>query len=170
MSTLSSFYKLVATGVALLLPLVVYADSLVPEPPEAAKNYNDKTQCVEPVPEMRRNHMKYLLRHRDLTMHEGIRTKKFSLKECINCHNAPSPKDGKVASIEDKNHDHFCSTCHSYAAVKIDCFECHSDKPANTQYRHPLSSMRLPETDFSALKKANDKMLAKAAEKKESQQ
>ena len=24
----------------------------------------------------------------------------------------------------------FCLSCHSYAAVKIDCFECHSGKPA----------------------------------------
>lgn len=164
-----SFYKLITAGVALMLPLVVYADSLVPEPPKPAKNYNDKTLCVEPVPVMRRNHMKYLLRHRDLTMHEGIRTKKFSLKECIDCHNAPSPKDGKVASIEDKNHDHFCSTCHSYAAVKIDCFDCHSDKPANTQYRHPLSSMKIPEHQFSELKKINDKMLDTLAAKEESQ-
>lgn len=153
-----------------MLPLVVSAESLVPEPPPAARDYNNKTKCVEPVPEMRRNHMKYLLHHRDLTVHKGIRTKKFSLKECINCHNAPSPKDGKVASIHDKNHDHFCSTCHSYAAVKIDCFECHSDKPANTQYRHPPSNMRLPEHELSKLEKANDKMLNTLADKEDRQQ
>jgi hypothetical protein len=153
-----------------MLPLIVNAESLVPEPPAPAKKYNDKTLCVEPVPEMRRNHMKYILHHRDLTMHEGIRTKKFSLKECINCHNAPSPKDGKVASIEDKNHDHFCSTCHNYAAVKIDCFECHSDKPANTQYRHSLSSMKIPEHQFSDNKKLNDKMLNTLAAQEERQQ
>ncbi|WP_296815719.1 hypothetical protein [Thiobacillus sp.] len=43
-------------------------------------------QCVEPNDFMRRNHMKVLLHHRDETVLEGIRTKKYSLKECINCH------------------------------------------------------------------------------------
>ncbi len=163
-----SFYKLVATGVALMLPLLVSAESLVPEPPAPAKKYNDKTLCVEPVPEMRRNHMKYLLHHRVEALREGVRTKQFSLKECIDCHNAPSPKDGKVASIESK--DHFCNTCHTYAAVKIDCFECHSDKPANTQYRHPLSSMKFPEQKFGENQSLDDKALNIMAAKEERQQ
>jgi len=164
---LSSIYKLITIGVALLLPLIVSAESLVPEPPEPAKKYNEKTLCVEPVPEMRRNHMKYLLHQRDLTMHEGIRTKQFSLKECIDCHNAPSDKDGKVANIEDK--DHFCNSCHSYAAVKIDCFECHADKPANTQYRHSLSSMKIPEHEFAANQQLNEKTLDMVTAKGEQQ-
>lgn len=165
---MSSFYKLVTAGVALLLPLIVSAESLVPEPPEAAKKYNEKTLCVEPVPDMRRNHMKYLLHHRTEALREGVRTKQFSLKECIDCHNAPSSKDGKVASIESK--DHFCNTCHSYAAVKIDCFECHSDKPANTQYRHALSGMKIPEHKFGENQTLNGKTLDVLAEKEERQQ
>lgn len=140
---MSVLYKLIAIGVAVMLPLIVSAESLVPKPPEAAKKYNEKTQCVRPIADMRRNHMKYLLHERDETMHEGIRTKQFSLKECIDCHNAPG-KDGKVASIEDKNHDHFCSTCHNYAAVRIDCFDCHSDKPANTKYRDAVADEKMP--------------------------
>lgn len=165
---MSSIYKIVTLGVALMLPLIVSAESLVPEPPEPAKKYNEKTLCVEPVPEMRRNHMKYLLHQRDLTMHEGIRTKQYSLKECINCHNAPSAKDGKVASIESK--DHFCSTCHTYAAVKIDCFDCHSDKPANTQYRHALSGLKIPEHKFGANQSLNENALDMLAAKEERQQ
>ena len=165
---MSSIYKLVTLGVALLLPLIVSAESLVPEPPEPAKKYDEKTLCVEPVPEMRRNHMKYILHQRDLTVHEGIRTKQFSLKECINCHNAPSAKDGKVASIEST--DHFCSTCHSYAAVKIDCFDCHADKPANTQYRHSLSSMKMPDPQVGENQKLNDTTLDMLAAKGERQQ
>jgi len=35
----------------------------------------------------------------------------------------------------------FCMGCHSYAAVKLDCFECHSSKPkapqGNASDRHP---------------------------------
>lgn len=162
-----SFVKLIVTGVALLLPLIASAESLVPEPPEPVKKYNEKTLCVEPVPDMRRNHMKYLLHHREKTMREGIRTKQFSLKECIDCHNAPSPKDGKVARIDEK--DHFCNTCHSYAAVKIDCFDCHADKPANTDYRHPLSSMNLPEHKFGSASPLNDKAANMLAEKEETQ-
>ena len=161
---MSSIYKLVTLGVALMLPLIVSAESLVPEPPEPAKKYNEKTLCVEPVADMR----KYLLHHRNKTLREGIRTKQFSLKECINCHNAPSPKDHKVARIDEK--DHFCNTCHSYAAVKIDCFDCHSDKPANTEYRHPLSSAKMPEHKFGENQPLNDKALNMLAAKEERQQ
>lgn len=113
-------------------------DSLMPKVPKAKENYNDETLCVEKVSVMRKEHMDLLIHQRNETMREGIRTKRHSLKECIECHNAPSKEDQKVASHEDS--DHFCNTCHVYTAVKIDCFSCHNDKPANTQYRHKLSA------------------------------
>jgi hypothetical protein len=91
-------------------------------------------QCVEPTEYMRRNHMKLLTHHRDETVHEGIRTKKYSLKECINCH--ASQKTGSVTAAK----DNFCVSCHSYAAVKIDCFDCHSSKPQSTATLHPLTA------------------------------
>jgi hypothetical protein len=75
--------------------------------------------CVAPTADMRRNHMTYLFRQRDRTMHEGIRTTRFSLKNCVDCH--ASAKTGSV--LGDKG---FCADCHAYASVKIDCFECHS--------------------------------------------
>jgi hypothetical protein len=28
-----------------------------------------------------------------------------------------------------KSETNFCQSCHNYTAVKIDCFECHSNKP-----------------------------------------
>jgi hypothetical protein len=90
--------------------------------------------CVEPNDYMRRNHMKLLMHQRDETVIEGIRTKKYSLKECINCH--ASEKTGSVA----KSKDDFCVSCHSYAAVKIDCFECHSTKPQGSVAMHPLNA------------------------------
>jgi hypothetical protein len=75
--------------------------------------------CVAPVEEMRRDHMKMLFHQRDRTMREGIRTTRFSLKGCVDCH--ASSKTGSVLGK-----DGFCSSCHEYAAVKIDCFECHT--------------------------------------------
>ena len=91
-------------------------------------------QCVEDTDIMRRDHMKFLNHHRDETVVEGIRTKKYSLKECINCH--ASEKTGSVAAAKDD----FCVSCHSYAAVKIDCFECHSTKPQGSVAQHALNA------------------------------
>jgi hypothetical protein len=90
--------------------------------------------CVEDEDFMRRNHMKLLMHQRDETVLQGIRTKKYSLKECINCH--ASEKTGSVAAGKDD----FCVSCHSYAAVKIDCFDCHSTKPQGSMAMHPLSA------------------------------
>ena len=75
--------------------------------------------CVAPVAEMRRDHMKMLLHQRDRTMRQGLREPRFSLKGCVECH--ASQKTGSVLGKEG-----FCSSCHEYAAVSIDCFECHS--------------------------------------------
>jgi hypothetical protein len=76
-------------------------------------------KCVEPTEQMRRNHMDYILHQRDETMHRGIRTTKHSLKNCVNCH-----ASGKTGSV--LGSDGFCSSCHAYASVRIDCFECHT--------------------------------------------
>jgi hypothetical protein len=75
--------------------------------------------CVAPVAEMRRNHMKMLFHQRDRTMHEGIRTTRFSLKQCVECHAGRTT--GSVLGEEG-----FCSSCHAYTSVRIDCFECHT--------------------------------------------
>jgi len=82
--------------------------------------------CVEPTPLMRRSHMDMLLHQRDRTMHLGIRTRQHSLKECINCHVRPLA-DGSYPPITSKQH--FCNSCHAYAGVSLDCFECHATKP-----------------------------------------
>ncbi len=79
-------------------------------------------QCVAPADEMRRNHMKMLMHQRDRTVHLGIRTAQHSLKGCIDCHASP-----RTNSVLGK--DGFCASCHAYAAVKMDCFECHSPAP-----------------------------------------
>ena len=83
-------------------------------------------QCVEPTDVMRRDHMKFLLHQRDATVIDGIRTKQHSLTGCINCHN-PHPEGGQAVHYEDPAH--FCAGCHLFTGVKIDCFECHADRP-----------------------------------------
>lgn len=80
-------------------------------------------QCVEDTPFMRRNHMDLLKHHRNDTMRKGIRTTKHSLKGCVDCH--ASTKTGSVAASKDD----FCASCHTYAAVKLDCWDCHATKP-----------------------------------------
>jgi hypothetical protein len=75
--------------------------------------------CVAPTEEMRRDHMRMLLNQRDRTMRQGLRDTRFSLKQCVDCH--ASRKTGSVLGD-----DGFCASCHSYASVTIDCFECHT--------------------------------------------
>jgi hypothetical protein len=91
-------------------------------------------QCVEDTEYMRKNHMKLLNVHRDKTVIEGVRTPKHSLKGCVECH--ASEKTGSVATAKED----FCVSCHSYAAVKIDCFDCHSTKPKGSAAMHPLNA------------------------------
>ncbi len=88
-------------------------------------------RCVEAPALMRRNHMAMLKHQRDDTVFGGIRGAKYSLKECIACH--ASTQTGSVAKAE----SNFCVACHAYAAVKIDCFECHTAKPAALAQRGP---------------------------------
>jgi hypothetical protein len=87
---------------------------------------DESVKCIHPEDEMRRNHMKYILHERDETMHEGIRNEPASLANCIDCHVTPNDK-GEIAGIE--SDEHFCNACHQYAAVQIDCFQCHADRP-----------------------------------------
>jgi hypothetical protein len=111
--------------VVLWLPALARAgDSLLPVVPQAQHRVSETQGCVEPTEDMRRNHMKYILHQRDETVHEGIRTKQFSLEQCIDCHVSSAPDAPRVSSEQ-----HFCNSCHTYAAVNIDCFECHADRP-----------------------------------------
>jgi hypothetical protein len=75
--------------------------------------------CVAPTEEMRRDHMKMLLHQRDRTLRQGLRETRFSLKNCVECH--ASRETGSVLGK-----DGFCSSCHAYASVRMDCFECHT--------------------------------------------
>ena len=78
--------------------------------------------CVEDPLLMRRVHMEFLKHDRDDTVRRGIRPVKHSLAACVDCH--ANAKDGSVLGSE----RHFCQGCHAYAAVKLDCFDCHASK------------------------------------------
>ena len=109
-------------GIAAALPASAHekkAGSRVPMPDVHTKQGE---KCVEPTDVMRRDHMNFILHQRDDTMHRGIRTSKHSFKNCVTCH--ADPKTGSVLGK-----DGFCQSCHTYAAVTIDCFSCHTDKP-----------------------------------------
>lgn len=124
-STARRFSLLAALSLALALVAgsLAQAESRVPLP-SVTKGKGEK--CVEPVADMRRYHMTYLLHQRDDTMRRGIRTEKYSLKECVECH-AKRDKTGEFVSINAPGQ--FCQSCHRYASVRIDCFECHAAKP-----------------------------------------
>ncbi len=92
--------------------------------PSPSKGIGDN--CVADTEFMRRYHMTVLNHQRDDTVHDGIRTKQFSLKKCIACHAVNGP-DSRPVTVESPQH--FCRSCHDYAAVKVDCFECHASRP-----------------------------------------
>ncbi len=93
---------------------------------------------------IRRDHGRLLLNQREETLRQGIRGGDYSLKECVACHATKSPNidGGKVRTIEP-----FCSQCHTYAAVSIDCFECHT----NTAPPGPMTAVLPADHQIKAL-------------------
>jgi len=118
--------------------ILPFSDLILTEP---TQRYSDESECVAPVSDMRRHHMNYILHQRDETVREGIRTRQFALEECINCH-AVKDEGGEYVRVEDDRH--FCATCHTYASVKIDCFECHADVPVRASTLNKLQSGLAP--------------------------
>jgi len=100
----------------LAAPTVAFAGA-----PKPTIKIENPGQCIAPAEEMRRNHMEMLKHQRDRTLRHGIRGEKASLNECISCH--ASKATGSVLGK-----DGFCQECHSYAAVKLDCWDCHQPK------------------------------------------
>jgi hypothetical protein len=100
--------------------------------------------CVLPEEQMRRQHPDLLKHDRIQTLREGIRAKDDSgialdgsLKQCINCH---AIKDDNNKFVRIDNDQHFCASCHKYAAVSIDCFQCHRDIPEGSDDFHVLTN------------------------------
>lgn len=142
-SRLFGLVLLLATGSGVWAQAVAphATSSRVPQPViEAARG----EQCVEDPAFMRRNHMELLKHQRDDTLRGGVRTAKHSLKACIECHASKTSGSVTVANTN------FCQSCHIYAAVKIDCFECHANKPPQTSF-HPLLSHGKPDAQPPSL-------------------
>lgn len=100
------------------------------------------TSCVEPTDFMRRNHMELIKHERHIVVHQGIRDSKYSLAGCVDCHVAYGP-DQEPVSVHAEGQ--FCSRCHEYAAVDVNCFGCHSTVPNGVQGNAALSGDYGPE-------------------------
>ncbi|MGE5547106.1 MAG: cytochrome c3 family protein [Solirubrobacterales bacterium] len=116
----------ILAGVAVLAavlagPAPAAAGDLSPAIPKASGS------CVEDSQVMRRNHMDFLKHQRDETLRNGIRGAKHSLKDCVSCH-VQKGADGKALPVNAEGQ--FCQSCHSYAAVSVDCFQCHATTPS----------------------------------------
>ncbi len=81
-------------------------------------------QCVEPTDVMRRSHMEILMHERDEAKLYGRRNPEHSFVGCVDCHVSPT------ASRDDPS-THFCMACHQFNAVRMDCFQCHTDRPSD---------------------------------------
>jgi hypothetical protein len=79
--------------------------------------------CIAPPEVMRREHPDMLKHQRVKTVHEGLVEQKVSLEKCVACH--ASKQTGSVAASPQD----FCESCHAYAGVRLDCFECHASRP-----------------------------------------
>ena len=136
MKVLMEFSTLGKLCIGLILSVSVSADEPqtgervpTPNPPKARLNVSTTQKCIEPIDIMRSSHGSFLKHSRQDTVRRGVRTNKHSLVACINCH-VTKPADGNYPSIY-QGSEHFCRSCHTYAAVTIDCFQCHATKPRN---------------------------------------
>ncbi|CAA6604605.1 conserved exported hypothetical protein [Rhodospirillaceae bacterium LM-1] len=129
----------------LVLTLGVAAAPSLAGPPEVPKAKGEK--CLAEPADMRRNHMSMLLHRRDATMHQGVRASANGLKACLDCH-AVSNAEGQPVGID--NDKHFCRVCHDYAAVQVDCFDCHNSRPeAKKASSEPVADVMPPEATES---------------------
>ncbi len=110
----------------LALCLLVGSSPMAGELGPAVPKASHGEKCVAPTADMRINHMNYLNHQRDGTVREGVRTSQYSLVGCLGCH-ATTGDDGQFLRVSESGH--FCTACHEYAAVTIDCFQCHADRP-----------------------------------------
>lgn len=93
-----------------------------PVPVVAVDRAEQGEKCVRDTEWMRRNHMTLLKHQRDDTMYKGVRGTDGALRGCIDCH--AGKKTGTVTGSADA----FCQGCHTYAAVSLDCWECHTPR------------------------------------------
>ncbi len=132
---MSVYNKLLIPTLIALLSILSFSNSIIADDsdlyPKVTISKAQGDECVLPREEIRKVHPDLLKHDRINTMRKGIRAKADgkpldgSLKACINCH--AIKKDNKYVRIDDEQH--FCSSCHIYAGVSFDCFQCHRDIP-----------------------------------------
>jgi hypothetical protein len=110
----------IALMAVVAMPVARAEGSRVPLP---TLNVDRSTTCVAPPDVMRRTHMEMLKHRRDKTVHQGVRGGDESLTRCLSCH-ADKTTGAAVGAP-----DAFCQSCHDYAGVRLDCFECHQGRP-----------------------------------------
>ncbi len=141
--------RLLILGLLALLGVAAFAGTLraaelsaVPRP-EITRGKGES--CVAETGFMRRNHMDLLRHQRDQTLREGIRGARFSLRDCVACHAVPGV-DGVPVTADDPRF--FCTACHRYAAVRIDCFECHASRPEAAGQAHATGALSMIGRDW----------------------
>jgi hypothetical protein len=97
--------------------------------------------CVEPTEFMRRNHMEVIRHQRDTTVYGGIRSTKHSLAGCVQCHVGYDANHQPVPVNADNQ---FCAKCHRYAAVQLNCFDCHATVPPGEAWNHETTALHGP--------------------------
>ena len=104
--------------------------------------------CVEPTEYMRRNHFELIRHQRDETVYGGIRGAKHSLSGCVSCHVG---YDSQGTPLEIDAEGQFCSSCHDYAAVEMNCFDCHATVPKGEAWNHEVAAAHAHPTGAAPL-------------------
>lgn len=121
--------RLLVVFISLLIGSIsVHADSHINIGDKAQELKDEgKSKDIHPdLREIRIMHPEFLQHKRDETLRQGVRTKRNSLKACVNCHSAADANDEYVPI--DQN-GQFCSTCHQKVGTSVDCFSCHRTTP-----------------------------------------
>tara|TARA_B100000902_G_C26756761_1_gene643616 strand:+ start:60 stop:539 length:480 start_codon:yes stop_codon:yes gene_type:complete len=118
--------KSLTVATALFIPVIVFSHADTPHSIKGHSKADMMEKCVEPTVTMQKEHFKFLYHQRDKTVIKGVRTKKHSLANCIDCH-VSYDDDGKALPVNSEGQ--FCQACHVQTAVNIDCFSCHASVP-----------------------------------------
>ena len=122
-------WRSVITAALLLLvqlPLAARGEERAPMTSAPAIPHGKGERCIADRDVMRRDHMRMLLSYRHQAVRDGAHQPQHGIDDCVSCH-AVKGADGGSVGIDSPQH--FCRVCHDYAAVRIDCFECHPSRP-----------------------------------------
>jgi hypothetical protein len=118
----------------------VHSHDGVPHIVSGKSKADSQEACVEPTELMRKEHYMFLLHQRDDTVIDGVRTKKHSFANCIDCH-VSYDEHGKAIPINSEGQ--FCQECHVKTATNITCFSCHAAEPRFPKHSDTASKIDL---------------------------